>query len=672
MKKIYFLLIVLLCSSFIVNGQTYLTEDFSADQMPPTGWTIDGYSNQWSTSGSDEAGGIPPEAKFTWTNGTGVSRLISPEVDLTGVSDVNISFNHFLDNYSSGPKIGVATRSGGGDWHIVWEVNTTSNIGPEERIIAVTNDDVGQSDFQFCIYLDGNFYNLDYWYIDNIELYTPYPLDAKLTVINTPWYLYGVDEVTGRVKNRGINDITSLAVSWSVDSGDTSTTSFEGLSLATGDSYNFTCEDLFDFPVGDHMLDVWISGVNDGIDDDTDNNLLMKTIHVASYAGSRTPLFEEFTSSTCAPCAGFNNQFVPWCDDHSDQITLVKYQMSWPAPGDPYYTEEGGVRRAYYGVSFVPDLYGNGSQVGTTIGAVNTFFNEAVQLPGFASAVGSHTFNGTEITATVNLVPYANYTDFKLYIVVFEYLTTGNVGNNGETEFEHVMMKMIPDAEGATLNLQDREPYSLTQTVDLAGTNVEEWDDLGVAFIFQDYGSKEVFQSGYSLEDAVYNTDAALSFLFVDGSSVPGFDPAVYDYYVELPEGSTEIPDVLAIAADENATVVVVPASELRDNVTTIDVFAEDHSAHNRYTVTFTVATGMNDIENEQVKVFPNPTSGMLYIESNKTANASLYSANGSRVGEYSVSGTQQIDLSELPNGIYFIKIKTEDSVTTKKISLTK
>ena len=26
---------------------------------------------------------------------------------------------------------------------------------------------------------------------------------------------------------------------------------------------------------------------------------------------------------------------------HPDDITVIKYQMSWPAPGDPYYTEEG-------------------------------------------------------------------------------------------------------------------------------------------------------------------------------------------------------------------------------------------------------------------------------------------------------------------------------------------
>lgn len=670
MKKIYFLCIVFLSFSFLLNAQTYLFQDFSDNEMPPSGWTIDGFSNLWSTAFSNEAGGAPPEAKFTYTNTTSVSRFISPEIDLTGVTNVNFSFKHFLDNYSSGPKIGVATRSGGGDWNIVWEINTTSNIGPEEKIIAITNDDVGQSDFQVCLYLDGNFYNIDYWYIDDIELYTPYNLDAKLTNISTPWYLLGENEVTGSIKNRGIQDLTSLEISWQVDKGDITVTTVNDLEISTGESLDFTCDGIFDFPVGNHDLDVWISGVNNGIDDDTDNNMLMKTIHVASSATDRVPLFEEFTSSTCAPCANFNSSFVPWCNTNEEDITLVKYQMSWPSPGDPYYTEEGGDRRAYYGVSFVPDLYGNGAQVATNIGAVNTFFNAAIELPGFASIIGSNTLNGTEMTIDINMLPYADYSNFRLYVVVFEYLTTGNIGNNGETEFEHVMMKMVPDALGTTLNLTDRQPYAFSQTVDLAGTNIEEWDDLGVAFIFQDYQSQEVFQSGYTIEDGEFDTEAGLSNIFIDGEPLEDFSPDVFNYYIELPEGTVEIPEVTATPEDDKATIVIVPADELRNNVTDIDVYAEDLYTHERYTVTFTLATGLDDYTDTHVKLYPNPTAGLLNIQTTDYADVFIYATDGSLVSNYQVVNYKQIDLSHLSNGIYFVKINTNNQVVTKKISL--
>ena len=61
-----------------------------------------------------------------------------------------------------------------------------------------------------------------------------------------------------------------------------------------------------------------------------------------------------------------------------------------------------------------------------------------------------------------------------------------NVATNGETEFHHMMMDMIPDANGSTISLVDRVPFTWSQMVDLAGTNVEEWDDLGVIVMIRD------------------------------------------------------------------------------------------------------------------------------------------------------------------------------------------
>ena len=37
-----------------------------------------------------------------------------------------------------------------------------------------------------------------------------------------------------------------------------------------------------------------------------------------------------------------------FCNNNPGKYTYVKYQMNWPAPGDPYYTNEGGVRKTYY------------------------------------------------------------------------------------------------------------------------------------------------------------------------------------------------------------------------------------------------------------------------------------------------------------------------------------
>jgi len=671
MKRIYILL-SFISLTFLGFSQTILQEDFSDGTMPPTGWSIDGLAANWSNSSSNSAGGVAPEAKFTYDNSIAVTRFISPELNLTAFESVTLRFNHFYDNYSgTDPKIGVATRSGGkGEWTSVWEVGPSGNIGPELHMIEIDNDDVGAADFQFCFYLDGNLYNMDYWYIDNIVLYNPLPLDAELTVITTPTYLNGPTEVTGTVSNWGNDFIVSLDIDWQVGDGDVNSTSFTGLAIGTGDSYDFTCDQLLDFPIGTYDLHVWIRNANGAPDGDQNNDSLTKEVNVVSHLVQRTPCFEEFTSSTCGPCAGYNEQFIPWVGNHAEEITLVKYQMSWPGAGDPYYTDEGGVRRGYYGVSWVPWQVAGGNQIETNMGAVNAFFDEAINNPSFVKIVGSHSISGTSIDITTTVLPFANLTNSRVHIIVFENVTTENTGNNGETEFHHVMMKMIPDANGTSVDFTDRVPYTITDQVDLSGTFIEEYDDLGVAIIVQDFAGKTIFQSVYSLEDALFATEEGLEDVLMDGTSYPDFNTDVLEYNMELPEGTTVVPLMEGIPLDDNATVVVVPAEEL-PGATTIDVFAEDLATYQRYTFNFTVQVGIEDQNANNIKLFPNPNSGQFYISGIEDATVSIYTVSGKRTAEYKNSNGK-IDASELSNGIYFIKINSDQNTVSKRFTINK
>jgi hypothetical protein len=139
MKKVYLLSAFTLFAILSFGQQVYLMEDFSGNLMPPTGWSIDGLTGQWSISGSANAGGTSPEAKFTYINQVSSTRFISPEIDLTGVSSVTFMFNFMYDWYGTGaPVFGVATRSGGGDWRSAWEIAPTGNVGPETKILEWT------------------------------------------------------------------------------------------------------------------------------------------------------------------------------------------------------------------------------------------------------------------------------------------------------------------------------------------------------------------------------------------------------------------------------------------------------------------------------------------------------------------------------------------------------
>ena len=676
MKKFYLLLAVLIGLSVALNAQIYIDESFDGTSIPD-GWSFDGYANQWSISASIYAGGEAPEARFTHITATSAtSRFIAPEVDLSGLSSVMLSFKYKLfDNLGNGYSIGVATRSGGGNWNVAWEVFPNDNIGPEGNLIVIDNGDVGQSDFQFCFFVDGNLDAISYWYIDDVKLFVPFDTDAEMVKITTPENIYNAAEVTGTIKNVGTDEITELEISWEASDREIYTTTFTGLSVGSAESYDFTCSDLFFFPIGDYTLTVWISAVNGGEDQNPNDNEKIKTVSVTGFSIYRMPFFEEFTSSTCPPCAGFNNQFVPWIAEHEGQVTLLKYQMYWPGSGDPYYIPVNGDRMDYYvpvppnPYQSVPDLFGNGGDVSTSITAVNNWFNQASQLPGYISIASAFSLNGTVMDIDAIILPYQDFPTLRLYVAIFEYVTTGNVGSNGETEFHHVIMKMFPDASGTVVELNAMETYTFAQSIDLDDTYVEEYDDLGVVVFLQNYGTKEIHQSAYGIEDYVYSNDARLSEIRVKNIPIEGFDPDVNDYTVELPEGVTEIVPVTATPMAENPSIIYDYPDEI-PGLVTINVHAEDLTSTSTYTVMLTLYTGIEDSYEQSIQMYPNPTTGLVHFSGVEDAVISVYNISGKMIND-NVNG-KTIDLSSLPNGIYLVKIQKDGTTLTKKISLNK
>jgi len=505
MKKFTFLFLCFLIgfSAFSQKANVLFDQDFSDTSFPPTGWTIDGMSAQWSRSATANAGGTAPEAKLTYTNtNPATTRLISPIVDLTGASSVVFSFNHFLDHYGAGYSIGVATRSNGGSWNNVWTVTPSANIGPETRNITISNSDVGSSSFQICVFLTGNFYQFDYWFIDDMKLFAPDENDSQLASINSLMYnAEGEIDIDCSVTNLGTNTITSLDLNYQIDDESIVTESLTGLNIAFLGNYNYTFTNPWSATPGSYSLKVWVSNMNGiGSDDDQTNDTLVQNMSIATQSVPNMPLFEEFTSSTCAPCASFNSSvFTPFMAAHPEDITVIKYQMSWPAPGDPYYTAEGGVRRVYYGVSFVPDLFTGGINTATTSTGVNNAYNYQMAKDAFFDIDSYFEItNDHNITVNVDITPYLDAEDFTVHMVVIEKITTENTGNNGETSFKNVMMKMLPDANGTAVNFIAGEHAYLSETYDMSSTNVEEMSDLAVVVFIQNNETKEVFQSAYA------------------------------------------------------------------------------------------------------------------------------------------------------------------------------
>jgi len=93
--------------------------------------------------------------------------------------------------------------------------------------------------------------------------------------------------------------------------------------------------------------------------------------------------------------------------------------------------------------------------------------------------------------------------------------------------------------------------------------------------------------TGYPLSDS----DATLSDLMVDGTTVSGFASTTYDYVVVLPAGTTTVPTVSYTTTEAGANAVVVDATDLAGDdaarTTTITVTAPNDVDQAVYTIKF-------------------------------------------------------------------------------------
>lgn len=479
------------------NRAVLLQESFDGTSMP-AGWSINGQNNNWSVSATNNAGGQPNEMHLTWSpQFNGMTRLVSPAVDLTGVSSVVFSFKHALDNYSGSNTIGIATSSDGGStWNQGWSqgysASNTYSVSQE-----ITTPDMGQANVQFCIFFNGSSYNINDWFFDDIMVFTLENLDLNLTNATMNDFIGSGEAQFGiGVFNMGTTAVTSVEATYQVEGMEPVTEQFTVNIPSLGTStLNFTTPTTL--APGLYNVDYTINLVNGQNDDNADNNVLAKAVSVALGTAHRYPMIEHFSSSTCGPCVQPNTMMHNFCNNNEGRYTYTKYQMNWPGNGDPYYTEEAGVRRNYYSVNAVPMAFLDGA--GLNFNTVQTQFDQHAEWPAFFDIAGSFAVEGNTISVKADIMPYVD-ANALVFISVNEKETHGNVGSNGETSFHHIFMKMLTSTQGENIDFVTGEIQHFEYTQDLSSTNVEEMSDLEVAIWIQNQGSKEVYNSHYAFE----------------------------------------------------------------------------------------------------------------------------------------------------------------------------
>ena len=313
-------------ASMAQNRAMLIQESFDGSSIP-TGWSIIGQTNNWSVSATQNAGGTANEMKLDWSpQFNGMTRLVTPAVDLTGINSVVFAFKHALDNYQGTNSIGIATSSDGGTtWHEGWTQGYNSS-GSWAVSQEITTADMGQASVHFCIYFNGSSYNINDWYFDDITVFTLENLDLGIASSSVPSFVgSGNTPLDIEVFNYGSTTVTSVEATYQID-GEAPVTETFNVNIASLQNATLNFTEVPSFIPGSYVIDYTINKVN-GVDDDVlDNNQYTSNVSVAIAAVDKIPMIEHFSSSTCGPCVSVNTTMLNFCNNNAGRFTYTKYQ----------------------------------------------------------------------------------------------------------------------------------------------------------------------------------------------------------------------------------------------------------------------------------------------------------------------------------------------------------
>jgi len=162
------------------------------------------------------------------------------------------------------------------------------------------------------------------------------------------------------------------------------------------------------------------------------------------------------------------------------------------------------------------------------------------------------------------------------------------------------------------------------------------------------------------LMDVVYNIDVANGYVYAACYILGGVQainvndptqPALEGYY--YPSGVFG----LGVTAHEHDIY-------LADGICGYQIYSHD-----------VIFTGINRMtgNNENIIAFPNPSTGIVTLDTENATEVSVFDAGGKLMFNKALnSQATSIDISGLPNGIYFLKIKTETGIRLQKVALLK
>lgn len=159
----------------------------------------------------------------------------------------------------------------------------------------------------------------------------------------------------------------------------------------------------------------------------------------------------------------------------------------------------------------------------------------------------------------------------------------------------------------------------------------------------------------------------------------PGqYGPEAFSVYV-IPEGQTyeAAINIVPTQSVDNADFVTQTANLAAYANQTVRVAIQVESEADKYWIAFTnfevrEATGIQEVANNSTVIYPNPANNVINVNSTSNINGvEIYTIAGQKVANYTANGTQTaISVSNLSNGMYLMKINTENGTSVQKFNV--
>lgn len=210
-------------------------------------------------------------------------------------------------------------------------------------------------------------------------------------------------------------------------------------------------------------------------------------------------LLEHFTNSTELKCAQVSPIVNTIVNTHIYDIVDIQYHTSFPKQTEfnLQNQEDPSARSLYYGINQVPQSVIDGSvynNVSATWIDTTLLKNQTLKEPQCDIELITNKTENT-INIETKVIPKETLENTSVYIAVVEKEITAIVGENGETKFENVMKKMLPDAGGTNYTSKWYAGDAKRIVTSWNFKNVYDPSKLRVIVFVQNEVTKEVYQA---------------------------------------------------------------------------------------------------------------------------------------------------------------------------------